>query len=220
MKRYLSIFLSSIFSGILISIGGMVYLSSKNYSPILASFLFAFGLFTIITLNLHLYTGKIGYLFENKKQYLLDLVICLFGNALASISTGYLLYGISHKDERFLTMIHNANSLCQIKSSSSWLSILVLSFFCGVMIFLAVELSKRDLHAIFKVIAIFLSVAIFILCGFEHCIANMFYYSLANMWDLKSIGYILLTIIGNSLGSLFLYALLYFSNQTKKDFLK
>ena len=46
--------------------------------------------FTIISLKLHLYTGKIGYLFNNKLKYLLELLIILLGNAIGAISFGYL----------------------------------------------------------------------------------------------------------------------------------
>ena len=44
-------------------------------------------------------------------------------------------------------------------------------------------------------------VSVFILCGFEHCIANMFYLSMAGMWSAKSVGYLLIMTLGNSLGA-------------------
>ena len=45
-------------------------------------------------------------------------------------------------------------------------------------------------------------VIVFILCGFEHCIANMFYFSVARSWSFKTILYTFVMILGNSIGSI------------------
>ena len=67
--------------------------------------------------------------------------------------------------------------------------------------YLAVETYRRkELGDIFRFAAVFLCVAIFILCGFEHCIANMYYFSAAGVWSVKTFGYILLMTLGNALG--------------------
>ena len=50
-------------------------------------------------------------------------------------------------------------------------------------------------------------VSVFILCGFEHCIANMFYFSLAGVWSAKTFGYLLVMTLGNSLGGMLIPAL-------------
>ena len=53
-----------------------------------------------------------------------------------------------------------------------------------------------------SIFVIVLGVLVFILSGFEHCIADIFYLSASMSFDLKSILYILIAIIGNSIGSL------------------
>ena len=45
---------------------------------------------------------------------------------------------------------------------------------------------------------------VFILCGFEHCVANMFYFSVANAWSGKTVLYLLVMTLGNSCGGLIL----------------
>jgi hypothetical protein len=57
---------------------------------------------------------------------------------------------------------------------------------------------KRDL---FRFAAVFLCVAIFILSGLEHCIANMYYFSVAGVWNCNTLLTVLLMTLGNSLGS-------------------
>ena len=42
---------------------------------------------------------------------------------------------------------------------------------------------------------------IFILSGFEHSIANMFYFEMANAYSLKSLLYILVMAAGNGVGA-------------------
>ena len=42
---------------------------------------------------------------------------------------------------------------------------------------------------------------VFILSGFEHCVANMFYFSVANAWSLTAVGYLLVMTVGNLVGA-------------------
>ena len=91
MKRYLQILVSSIGAGVLIALGGFVYLSFKDNNLFLASFLFSLGLITIISFKLYLFTGKVGYIFDNKPNFLLDLLVCWIGNLIGSVVTGLLL---------------------------------------------------------------------------------------------------------------------------------
>ena len=74
MKHYLKIFISSLLAGFCIVIGASVYLSLLATSKIVGSLLFGFGLFVIINFELHLYTGKVGFILDNKPKYLLDLL--------------------------------------------------------------------------------------------------------------------------------------------------
>ena len=48
-----------------------------------------------------------------------------------------------------------------------------------------------------------LPVAIFIVSGFHHCVADMFYLSLDNAISINSVLNIVLIIIGNSIGGMF-----------------
>lgn len=43
-------------------------------------------------------------------------------------------------------------------------------------------------------------IMVFILSGFEHSIANMFFYSIADAWGVKAVAYIVVIAIGNLIG--------------------
>lgn len=91
-----------------------------------------------------------------------------------------------------------AGELCQVKMEDSPLSILILSIFCGLLMYAAVEGHRQTGNPLI----LFLCVSVFILSGFEHCVANMFYFSLAGMWSLKAAAYLFLMTLGNSLGGM------------------
>ena len=197
MKEYFKILLRACLAGVMISIGGTIYLMLDR-SP-LGAFLFAIGLFMICVNGYNLYTGKIGYLVNNKLKYLIELIITLLGNLIGTISSGYVL-SLTRIGE---TLRERASIICNIKLDDSLLSIFILSVFCGILMYLAVDLYKK-VNNFGKYIAVFICVTVFILCGFEHCVANMYYFSVANMWDVKTILYVYVMVMGNSVGSILL----------------
>lgn len=68
----------------------------------------------------------------------------------------------------------------------------------GALMYIAVDGYKEKGN----LTILFLCVSLFILCGFEHCIANMFYFSLAGAWSVKAVGYLLVMTLGNSVGGM------------------
>lgn len=193
--KTLTILVRGILAGIMISIGGTVNLMVDN--KIVGSLLFGIGLFMIVVNSYNLYTGKIGYIINNKLTYVWELLVTIIGNVIGTVGCGYLFLVTRIGPKIY----EKAQVLCDVKLHDEWGSILVLSIFCGMLMFLAVDLYKR-LSDNGRYIAVFICVVVFILAGFEHCVANMYYFSVANMWNLKSLGYLLLMIVGNSLGSI------------------
>lgn len=189
-------FIKSVLAGIMIGIGGTIYLSLDN--KVVGASLFGIGLFTIVVYGFNLYTGKIGYLVDNFNfKYIKMLVITLIGNFIGTFLVGYIL-----KFTRIYSLIHDkAKSLVDIKLDDSLVSILILAFFCGILMYLAVNTYKEN-KDIGKYLGVFLGVIVFILCGFEHCIANMYYFSVANAWNVNALLYLLVMILGNSLGGM------------------
>lgn len=196
MKYNIEILIKSILAGIMIGIGGTIYLSLDN--KIVGSILFAIGLFIIVVYSFNLYTGKIGYLINNfNKKYIRELIITLIGNFIGTFFVGFIL-----KYTRIYTMIsEKAKTLADIKLNDTLISILILSLFCGILMYLAVN-TYKEVKDTGKYLAVFLGVIVFILCGFEHCIANMYYFSVSSTWSLNTLLYLLAMILGNSLGGI------------------
>ena len=109
---------------------------------------------------------------------------------------------------RFKSVSDKAVDLVNLKLSDNLLSIFILSVLCGILMYIAVNNYKKINNEIGKYSCIFMCVMVFILSGFEHSIANMYYISVANLLSLKSLLYIFIMILGNSVGSI-LIALYY-----------
>lgn len=191
----LKILLRAILSGIMISVGGTIFLMLNRSE--LGAFLFGIGLFMVVVNGYNLYTGKIGYLIDNKINYLWELFLTLIGNLIGTISCGYLLLVTRFGDK----LNETAKIVTDAKLNDNLLSIFVLSMFCGMLMFLAVDLYKK-LNDVGKFFAVFLCVTVFIICGFEHCVANMYYFSVANAWNFNTLLYLLIMILGNSVGGI------------------
>ena len=191
--KNVSSFLYSILAGISISIGGTVYLSLDN--KVVGAIFFSLGLFAVCTFGFNLFTGKVGYIFEQKASYLLFLLQVWFGNLIGALIVGYSL-----RLTRISGIAEKAKTLCDTKLNDSLPSIFILAIFCNILMFIAVDGFKTNQHELGKYIGIFMGVIVFILCGFEHCVANMFYFSIANVWDGKTILYLIVMTLGNACG--------------------
>ena len=197
MKDNFKILIRAILAGVMISIGGTIFLTCE--SKLLGAFLFSIGLYAICAFGLNLYTGKIGYVIDNKPKYLIELGITLLGNLIGTVGCGYLLF-LTRQGDKLRKV---ASSICETKLNDNLLSIFILAIFCGIIMYLAVDLFKR-LTDFGKYMGIFMGITVFILAGFEHCVANMYYFSAANMWEWKTVLYVLVMIAGNSVGSILL----------------
>lgn len=162
---YPKIFAKSVAAGICIGIGTAVQLSCDN--KYIGAFLFSIGLFYICCFKLNLYTGRVGYIIEYRNQP--NILVIWIGNLIGCLACSVPIR-IVHPE--FVTM---SQIIVQNKISDGILHLIIEGLFCGIIMFLAVEgfLSYKDTIA--KYIGILLSVPTFVLCGFEHSIADMCY---------------------------------------------
>ena len=202
---HIRVLINAVLAGIFIGLAGTVYLSVPN--KFAGAFLFGFGLLTIVCCSFKLYTGAIGYLVNQGRKagsYAVMLAVIWAGNWI-----GTWLVGTSLRCSRVGSELsRKAASLCSAKVADDWISLLVLGFFCGMLMYLAVESFRRknELPVPAPVLMVFLCVMVFILSGFEHCIADMFYFSAAGAWNADSLKTILIITAGNSLGGFLLPA--------------
>lgn len=66
-------------------------------------------------------------------------------------------------------------STAAAKCSLSFMDAFIKGIFCNVLVCLAVWMSFSAKDSAGKVLSLFFPILIFVVCGFEHCVANMYY---------------------------------------------
>ncbi len=181
-------------AGLLISIGGCVFLACAGEGmKWLGAILFAVALLCICFKGYALFTGKVGYLVADHSGSNLRVVLSsLLGNAVACVGVGLLIAAAMP------ALGATAASICSAKLEQTVLSTLVRSVLCGVLMYMAVSIFREKN----TIAGIVFCVPVFILAGFEHSIANLFYFGAARMLSLASAGYLCLVILGNAVGGM------------------
>lgn len=189
----LKTFCDSIAAGLLISIGGCVFLACE--SRYVGAALFAAGLLSICYLGYYLFTGKIGYLaYDRSKQNIRSLAVGLAGNLLITLLVGLLIrFALPALGEKAFT-------ICSAKLEQSFTVTFVRAVFCGILMFLAVQIFREKGTSL----GIIYCIPVFILSGFEHSVADMFYFGASGIADIKIVSFELAAVLGNTAGSLIL----------------
>lgn len=209
MKIILSNFLKGILAGLAIGLGGFLYIlmtfcfhgELAELGKILGSILFSVGLFLVCTFSLSLYTGKIGLIYEEKKDKLFfSLPVMLIGNAIGAFALGYACFFIFRNTEVYTYALAAANSRLVFNTAFDYITTCIKAFLCGLCVYLAVKsFSLNRLKPLGITLLVFF-VFVFVYCGFQHCIANMFYFGMANAMEWNTLINLLLVILFNSLG--------------------
>ena len=167
--------MKSILAGIAIAIGAYINL---KIGGVAGAVLFSVGLFLVCNFKLNLYTGKVGYTGIKKN------LLILLGNSVGSL----ILY--FYPTEKAVEVIN-------AKINAPIYITFINSIICGILIYAAVEAFKHK-----KDYMILICVPAFILFGAEHCVADICYAASAHFISPDFIFFIIIVILGNSIGSL------------------
>ncbi|MBQ7599119.1 MAG: formate/nitrite transporter family protein [Clostridia bacterium] len=193
-------------AGILISIGGAVFLASDN--KYMGAILFTVALLCICFRGYGLYTGKIGFLVKaHGKEDISATFMALLGNFI-----GTLLCGLA---VRFAipALGDKAFEICSQKLLQTFPSTLFRGIFCGILMYLAVVIYRENKN----IAGILFCVPVFIISGFEHSIADLFYFSASGIVSIQATGFLWTVILGNTVGGMLLPALMLIGGKEKKS---
>lgn len=185
--KFLQTFMLAILAGSFIALGGLgsQIASSCAADPssarVISSVVFPIGLFMVLVGGAELFTGNclitIPVLSKKAtvKGMIRNWVIVYFGNmvggfliaALAAFSHIY-----SFNDGNLATQVVNT---AVTKSNISFGDAFLRGILCNVLVCMAVWCSFAADELAGKVFALWLPVMLFIICGFEHCVANMYF---------------------------------------------
>jgi formate/nitrite transporter FocA (FNT family) len=182
---------SAIFAGIYIGTAGFGYLTAgvQSFGSLFGSILFALGLLAIVGYKLKLFTGTAGFI---KRDEVGTLAIILIGNIVGCFLMG-LITRVSPMSDAIQVA---ATNILNTRISTGTIGCGILAIGCGILMTTAVTFARQK-----NFIPLLLSVPLFIVCGFPHCVADAFYYlTIPNSWTVELIGIYLSTVLGNAIG--------------------
>ena len=178
---YTELIRKSVSAAFLISLGNYALLKLGN--P-LGPVIFALGLLGVCYMGQNLFTGKCGFLVEDKVRPL-DLLIMLTVNLVAGYLFGLLYSGL---DTEIV-----ASAVNKVESwDFSWV-FFVKGILCGAIMYIAVKMYRLGTP-----LGIIFGVPLFIFCGFQHCIANVITMGIAVTFDWS----LPLVVVGNFGGAM------------------
>lgn len=194
------------------------------------AFVFPVGLMLVIIAGGELFTGNslMTLAFMDKKISLRELlsnwILVYFGNFLGSIFLALLVFksGLAQGDVGALAM-----SIAKGKLELDFSAAIIRGFLCNILVVLAVWMSFGAKDIISKIFSIWFPIMLFVLLGFEHSVANMYYLPLgkflgANIsWGDIWVKNLLPVTLGNILGGAvfisFIYYIVYILPDYKKQ---
>ncbi|MEF2655633.1 MAG: formate/nitrite transporter family protein [Eggerthellaceae bacterium] len=181
-------FVLSIMAGSFIALGAMFFILVSGdpglpfaVQRVLGGALFSLGLLLVVVCGAELFTGNtmIVMTAASKKiswgAVLKNWVIVFFGNFVGALIIVALVY---------LSGVHTMNvgivgntmvSVAAGKMTPDWITLFAKGIMCNFLVCLAVWIAYASKTVADKTLGILLPIAAFVACGFEHCVANMFF---------------------------------------------
>ncbi len=175
----------------MVAVGGCVYLACEN--RYVGALLFSVALLTICYEELLLFTGRVGYIvFDASRDKLADLTLGLVGNAAGAVTFGLIT-------SKLLPHVADAAVvICESKARIDFASVFFRAFLCGVLMYAAVNPYKKKN----SVVGILVCIPVFILSGFEHSVADMFYFACGGAKPDRALIFTGVALLGNAAGSI------------------
>lgn len=187
-------------AGVVVGLSGAVYLATSSHD--LGSILFSMGLLLVVTLDYPLYTGRIGGIVESRNPwgYLLSCCIVLICNGLGAIVTGHLFGATSVGS----TLTETSAGIIRKRIEFGPTQPLVSGILCNALIYFGVKGFSvwKDRRNLTGVLTLVLCVTAFVRCGFDHCVADLFYIGLGDVSTAEAGNFIGIVVVGNSVGAL------------------
>lgn len=159
------LFVSAFMAGIVISLAGFGYL---QIGGIAGAILFAWGLITVIHYKLKLFTGMAGFC-KTKEDYI-NLIEVLISNVIGCCATAFILIFSPYGD----AAINSATDILSKRADVGYFACFLGAIGCGFIMTIAVKFAREG-----KYLPLLFGVPLFIISGFPHCIADIFYYLFA-----------------------------------------
>lgn len=180
-------FVLALFAGMFIAIAGAsatiasCMVENASISRLVNSMIFPAGLVMVVLAGSELFTGNCLILISVLKKeinflsYIKCLAIVYIGNLIGSIIAAALfVYG--HTPDLYSGKLAEVlTSTAVAKTSLSFSDAFIRGILCNFLVCIAVWITIGAVNGADKVLGLFPPIFVFVLAGYEHCVANMFY---------------------------------------------
>jgi len=187
MRRAPQMFVLAVIAGMLIALGGVTASTASfsaatpSASRLISGLVFPFGLAIIILIGAELFTGNVLIVLSvldrqtTVAKMLRNWVIVYLGNVTGGILTAAVCVFFGQQNYSNYQLgaytLGVAAAKCAIPAGNGF----VLGIFCNMLVCIAVLCSLTAKDTAGRILGAYLPVAFFVICGFEHCIANAYY---------------------------------------------
>lgn len=170
--------LLGVFAGMFIASAGVGATFGNVYGgKIAGACIFTAGLAMVVVAGSELFTGNnlmVIALFNRKiklHQLLKNWLLVFLGNFIGALFVAVVAVISGAFDQIPDTVVATAN----VKVNLGFFEALLKGIMCNFLVCIAVWMATAASTVTGKIAAVFLPIMLFVLCGFEHSIANMFY---------------------------------------------
>ncbi len=179
--------LLGIMAGAFIAFGGAASnvavhnISNVGLAKALAGAIFPVGLMLVVFTGSELFTGNCLMLMAclDKKikvmQMLRNLIVVYLSNFLGALIIDVLIFFSGQFDFSAGGLGAYTIKVALAKTDISPITAVISGILCNILVCLAIILAGAAKDAVGKIFGIFFPICAFVICGFEHCVANMFY---------------------------------------------
>lgn len=240
-------FVLAMMAGIYVGMGAMFMLLVKSEAAfpyvtqqLLGGLVFCLGLFLVIIAGAELFTGNVLLICAklSKKiswsMLLKNLAMVWVGNFIGSLLFVGILFFVDYSAANGGAVGNAMIGVAVAKISQPFVPLLFKGIMCNFLVCLAVWVSYAGRTLVDKFFGILLPIGAFVACGFEHCVANMFFLPMALVTKLTGFDYtgaadiaaldiggifynIFTATAGNIIGGMVLVGMVYWFAYHKKE---
>lgn len=181
------LFVLAVAAGLLIGLGAVTSstaahaLDNAGLVRLVSGLIFPLGLMMVILLGTELFTGNslmVTAAIQRKITWgalARNWAIVFVGNFVGAVALAALMAFFGQLSIGGGDLAVYTAKVAAAKDSLPWANAFVLGAFCNIMVCVAVYLSNTAHDTAGRLLAIFFPIMGFVLAGFEHCVANMYY---------------------------------------------
>lgn len=235
-------FVLAIFAGIFIAIAGASatvassMIENASLARLVNALVFPAGLAMVVLAGSELFTGNCLILIPVLKKevkvfsYIRALAVVYIGNLIGSLAVAFL-FVYSHTPDLYSgKLAESFVNTAVTKVSLSFSDAFLRAILCNILVCIAVWITIGASNTVDKIAGLYFPIMIFVLGGYEHCVANMFYIPVGILcaseygiaadglnWGTFVVNNLIPVTIGNVIGGTIVVALGYWFAYLKED---